>query len=468
MPKKRSFSIRRIYGYLCLGLLLAGMLLLFQSLYLHGSDDRIYSTIGHASFADYLYFMQYHYSYCNGRTWIHSLLILCLRFGVYAWRILMPVVFACTAFCAALLTGGDPKRQSALALACGAFLCIPSVVCDDTLFWESGSFNYILPVPLIFLLFLLLRGEKHLWLALPLGLLCGASMEQYGMITLGGLLLWTLWRVFAEKNKARLGWFLAAFAAVLGGLLTLVFSPSVHARSYAESSSLTEKASFLLFNYWFHSKRMCVFLVCMALAACLYLLLSAKTVVQKLLAVLPALGVSAAAALSFLSVPFVSTLCTLGFPALLACICLYAAIHAVRRRHVLPLIALILAGGAQVMMLATQRYSFRTTFPSLMCLIVFTLSLLLRVEYDLSSRKLTGFLRVTASVCLVLVCLWNQKSCWQFARQEHADYLAGAAYTESFVDTPQTRADVDAVIEEFESVRQEQIELHAQQSAAAA
>ena len=150
------------YGHFCLGLLFCFFLVYYQFLYLGFVDDLVYSTAAQASFSDFLHFMRYHYNYANGRTWVHVLLIAFLRFGVYPWRVFMPVCFAASVYLIARLVSPSAQSlQKTLVWTCAAFLCVNIGLYKDTLFWMTGSFNYILPVPFICLLLLSLRSGRH-------------------------------------------------------------------------------------------------------------------------------------------------------------------------------------------------------------------------------------------------------------------------------------------------------------------
>lgn len=404
--------------------------------------------------------MHYHYNYCNGRTWVHALLMFFLRFDVFPWRIFMPLVYTCTAWLFAKTACEDHQKiQSILVCVCAALLCVPTAVYQETLFWESGSFNYVLPVPLVLLLFLLLRKQKALWLTVPLGFLCGASMEQYGMITFGGLLLWIGYRVFGQKNRSKLLWFFLALGAVLSGLLTLVLSPSVAARTYAETSTIVNKLNFLFSSYWFHSKDMDSVLAFLALVSCIYLYSTAGDKKQKRFIVCTMFGIPVTAVCSFSAIPIISNICVYAFPLLFLFACCWAAIRAIRSGNVLPLFALLLGAGTQIMMLATQRFSWRTTFPSVLCFLLFAVSLIPQIQFKQKHTALAA--RVLAPACVLLICIINVTGYLQLAEQERIGITTGE-YVEQYVEGLQTRQQIDAVIEEIEQVRQSQIELHLQ------
>ena len=456
MNKKASQFLKENIGYFCLGLFVVGGLFLFHFLLLH-DDDRVYSIVGHSTVQDFLYFMHYHYNFCNGRTWVHALLIFFLRFDVFPWRIFMPLVYTCTAWLLAKTACKDHQRfQSVLVCVCVALLCVPTAVYQDTLFWESGSFNYVLPVPLILLLFLLFRKQKALWLTVPLSFLCGSSMEQYGMITFGGLLLWLGYRVLWQKDRSKLLWFLLSLVAVLGGLLTLILSPSVAARTYAETSTIVDRLSFLFFSYWFHSKDMDSFLAFLALVSCIYLYKTARDKKQKRFFVCLSLGIAVTAACGLATVPLISSICVYAFPFLFVFACIWAAIRAIFNGNVLPLFALLLGTGAQIMMLATQRLAWRTTFPSILCFLLFAVSLIPHIPFE---QKYPA--RVLTAACVLLICIINVTGYWQLTVQERAGITTGE-YAERYVEGITTRRQLDALIEECEQVRQTQIEEHLQ------
>lgn len=457
MDHSQQSVFKKYYGYFALGLLFCCLVAFFQFLYLGFADDRIYSTAAQTTFSDFLVFLRYHYNYVNGRTWVHVLLMFFLQFGVYPWRIFMPACFTAVVYLIARLVSPDAQSlQKTLAWTCAGCLCVHTVVYQETLFWEAGSFNYIVPALCVGLLLWTLRREKRLWCAPILAFLCGSSMEQYAMITFGGVLLWFLYREWKLKAHSHRICYILTLAATIAGLLTLVLSPSVRARTYAETGSLTDKISYLFFGFWFHSKEMCAFLVLLALAACLYVVSASDKRMLRIAALLLAAATVGSAVGSFLPLGAIGTLCTFGFAASILLACAWAGVAAFRAGHALPAIALILGAGAQVMMLVTQRLSYRTTIPSVFCFLVFALSVLTLVDFSSSAR------RIAAIICVALVALYTVTGYVSFAAGQRAEYLAGNCTTKHDVSRQNSRENVERVIEECENVRLDQIESHLQ------
>ena len=454
MNNKVKTFVRKNYGYLCLGLFFCCLLTLFQFLYLGFVDDRVYSTAAQTNLSDFLYFMRYHYGYVNGRTWVHVLLMVFLRFGVYPWRFFMPACFTAILYLIARLVSPSAQAlQKTIVWTCAAALCVSVSVYEEALFWETGSFNYILPALFLGLLLLSLRDGKHLWCTPLLGLLCGSSTEQFGMITFGCLVLWLGYREFRQKDHTHRIWFIISLLTTLAGLLTLVLSPSVRARTYAETGSIPDKISYLFFGFWFHSKEMCAFLVLIAIAACLYLFSAALKRWSKGTALLLAAAAAGSAVVSFLPIGALSTLGTYAFAAAFLAACFWAGIAAFRAGHSLPLPALLLGGGAQVMMLVTQRLSFRTTMPSVFCFMIFALALLSQTKLSAS------VVRIAAVGCVVLIAAVNVFGYASFAAAQRADFLAGDL-TEKHIVSSDSRRNAESIIEECEQVRLEQVEIH--------
>ncbi len=456
MKSKLQTFVKKNYGYLCLGLLFCCLLVLFRFLYLGFADDRVYSTAAQTNPSDFLYFMRYHYGYVNGRTWVHVLLMLFLRFGVYPWRFFMPACFTAIVYLIARLVSTSAQTlQKTLVWSCAAVMCVSVTVYEEALFWETGSFNYILPALCIGTLLLCLRDGKCLWCTPILGLLCGASTEQFGMITFGCLLLWLGYREFCQKDHTHRIWFIVSLLTTFTGLLTVVLSPSVRARTYAETGGLLDKISYLFFGFWFHSKEMCALLTLLALAACLYLYCTASKRRVKIVSLIFAVGGTLSAVVSFLPVGSLATLCSFGFAAFVLVACFCAAIVAFRAGHGIPLLALLLGGGAQVMMLVTQRLSFRTTMPSVFCFLIFALALL--VHADFSALPL----RIAAILCAALLAGYNVFGYASLAAAQHASFLAGEK-TERHIVSADSRENAQSMIDACERVRLEQIELHRQ------
>lgn len=454
--KSAASVFKKHYGTICLGVLFCGLLVCFQFMYLGFSDDRIYSTAAQTSLPDFFRFIRYHYQFVNGRIWVHVLLMQFLRFGVWPWRVFMPACFTVIVYLIARLVSPSAQMlQKTIVRTCIAFVCVPAVVYQETLFWETGSFNYILPVLVVCLLFLSLREGKHLWCTPVLAFLCGSSMEQIGMITFGCLLLWLGYRLVVQKEKTHAVWYAVSLLTTLAGLLTLVLSPSVRERTYAETGSLTDKISYLFFGFWFHAAPMCVSLVLLTLAACVYLYCSAEKRFRKIAAAGIAAAAPVTAVAGFLPLGAVSTFCTFGFAAVVLTACFWAGIAALRAGRPVPMLALLLGGGAQVMMLVTQRLAYRTTMPSVFCFIVFALSLLACTQVPAKP------MRIAAIVCAALIAGYSAYGYGAYAVSQRAAFKAGEC-TQRHAVSDDSGENLKRVIAECEQVRLDQVELHRQ------
>ena len=456
-----SAFCRKNYGYIFLAILVGLFLVLFRSFYLMNVDDRVYSTIANAPLAEIVRFMRYHYGYCNGRTWVHLVLLALLRFGVWPWRVLMPLLLGAICILAARLTAPSTDAlQKTLAMTCASVLSVSATLYADTLFWETGSVNYILPIVFVLLLFRMLQTGKCLWLAPLVGLLCGASTEQYGMITFGGLLLYYCCLALRKKQFSRV---IAALTVLctLAGLLTVVLSPSVRARTYAETSGLFDKFSMLTFGLWFHSPETLTLLCFLALAFCLYLYGCCALRMQRIILALYAAALAGSFAISFLHIPLLSTLAVYASMLLFLAGAFAAAILALRlEQNCIPLIGLLLGGGAQVMMLVTQRIAVRTMTPSIFCFLVFAVALLSRCG---KVQKIPRAAVCAGCVLVAAIAVWNVYGYVRTAQNQTAEFHAGTR-AENHIHAPQTSADVDRIIDEIEDVRLEEIRRHAQQS----
>lgn len=455
--KKIASAIRSNYGYIALALTVGVFLIIFQSLFLKNSDDRIYSIVGCSGLENVVYFMRYHYNFCNGRTMMHLLLMGLIRFGVYPWRIIMPLVAGCNVWLMGKFICADKQSfQKCLAFSALFTLSLSAGIYEDTLFWETGSFNYIVPALFILCLFNLMKSNKLPWLWPVLGFLCGATVEQFGMIAMAAVLMWILHRRFAQKEKITLPLVLT-FVFSLLGILTLVFSPSVSARTYEDSARFIDKLSLLMFNYWFHSTTMASFLLIFSIVVGCYLISVSQKKLHRFVACVACLGLIASFVIQFLSIPYISVLAQYGFVALFLVCVLFTAVCALRRKNWLPLCTLLLGGGAQFMMLFTQRISVRTTMASLFCFMLFALSLLMSKEFSF----LRAWLRTALVIVFVCIAALNILGYAQYAQGEAEQFREGLM-VEKYADQKQTRDDVERVIEEFESVRLEQIEIHKQ------
>lgn len=165
-------------------------------------------------FGDDYYFIQYrrynvitHISkminfYCNdnGRFIVHLLATSFLKIPMIFWKVLNSLMLTAICFFTSLLTTCNKEKKG--LILCTAFLLISSIeitVTRQSVYWLTGSFNYVYPcVMLLAYAFTLtkIENKKYYCASLILGFLSAATMEQSAMMSFGLTIL-----VFLSKFK---------------------------------------------------------------------------------------------------------------------------------------------------------------------------------------------------------------------------------------------------------------------------
>lgn len=452
--------LKNNFSYIVFAIMTVFLVVFFQFIYLCEGDDKIYSTIAKSSLSDILYFMGYHYDFCNGRTLMHLLLIFFLKFDAYLWRIVCPLIFSLLVFLSSMFISSDTKSfKKALLLFSVSSFFISVNVFESTLFWVTGSFNYVFPFVFLIITLLLIKYDRCRFLVPLLGFLCGATTEQCGMISIFSFAMYLFYETVVLKNRLNKTILFTILTSVIG-LLTVVLAPSVSARTYESSDSFFDRLSMIFFNFWFKFEGMAaiIFLLLIVVFIELISVLKSKKA-RALLAVLFALEI-ALYVLQFMYIPIISAASQYFFPAIfligIAAVCIHSIII---KKNFLPLFSVLLGMGAQFMMAVSQRFSCRTTLPSIFCFIFFAVTVLLNNDLILSGAKKINFVKGVLATVTAIVIIINAGGYIELAQRQASLVLDGKCAT-SLIDRPQSREDVENIIALCEDVRLGQMNAH--------
>lgn len=438
-------KVKNNYHYLLLFGFFIFMLAFHQFLFLLNTDDRIYSVIAHASLSDIIYFMKYHYHYCNGRTFIHLVHLFILKFDVFLWRIVNPIVLSLTAFLTAKLMSDKHSFKKALLFSVIAMFSVGAGIMGKSVFWVTGSSNYLLPAALLLTLFCIVKYKKAEWLIPILSLLCGATTEQYGFITVSLFALLIIKQKIFDKQKISAVYILSFFTS-LAGFLTIALSPSVFERTYGSINALNN-LSMITFTIWFKNKNMIPFVAFLVLTVSLSLIYFAKNKFEKLIAAFLVLAVICSYIISFLDLPVISGLAIWGFAlSFILSIAIVSIKYYMAEKNFLPLISVFMGGGAQFMMAFSPRYSERTAVPSVFCFICFAVALLNHIF--VKKDKIYNIIKCVVISSFILISLYNINGYIEFAQIQAIEKGTGK-YSAVFSNEHSSRDDVDEIINEI-------------------
>ena len=223
----------KIYTYISAGVLLLSMFLcwrLFEQIVLISIDDAMYAGFTQHGLKHFIDKNIWHYISFNGRFFVHFIMQLVVVFEEHLYAILFPLFIATSTFLFSGIAKPDwsiPKRLLASSLVLILFLGLDFVTITYVM-WIAGGFNYVFPlfiISIFYFLFLKYRNkEKSLLWLLPFSFICGAATEQYGMYTIG-LIVMTYFVDFLENKKIDKKVF-AYLVTSIAGLLTVLLSPS--------------------------------------------------------------------------------------------------------------------------------------------------------------------------------------------------------------------------------------------------
>ena len=457
--KIKSF-FKNNYSYIVFTLITVFFVVFFQFLYLNNVDDRVYSTIAKSSFSDVLYFMEYHYNYCNGRTLMHLMLIFFLKFDVYLWRIVCPLSFCLLIVFSSMFISYDKKSfKKALFLFSVLSLFVSVNVYETTLFWATGSFNYVFPFMFLLITLLLIKYKKFSYFVPVLGFLCGATTEQCGMISVFCFMMYVFYDSVVMKNKLNKSVVCTIMTSVCG-LLTVVLSPSVIARTYESNSNFFDKLNMIFFSLWFKNESMSIFIIMITTVVSIYLFSLSKNKFGKLLVSIYSLSMFLSYFLQYTEIPLISVLTQYAFPVALFIGIGIVCVSCIKNKNdYYPLFSMLLGMGAQFMMAVSQRFSFRTTLPSVFCFVFFAVALLKSNDLISFEVKKLKFVKGVLLVFLIVVITFNIFEYINLAKDQ-MELLSSGTYTTRHFSSPRTREDVDEIIDECEKVRFEHIDKH--------
>lgn len=219
-------------------------------------DDFCFVTYPQDGLRQFILNLIDHYRIYNGRTYLHWLLSLELYMGKWVFPVLavmmmllIPFILWKTILLAdrrsdSWMSGMIPEKTGYLSCAvlCSAlFLAMPPVMKTDGVLWQSGYFNYIMPIPVfLYMLYLLIKMEKEerylrlpqvLWLCF-ISFLTGSSTEQFGFPAICMAVCFLLRSLQDQTEKKSV--YVLSILSTAAGILLILLSPSMRNRMERE------------------------------------------------------------------------------------------------------------------------------------------------------------------------------------------------------------------------------------------
>ena len=211
-------------------LLFAAAFLICAQIFPYG-DDFFYGIFTKEGFSRFIERHIEHYQLANGRVIVHLLATFFLGQNLWLWRIVNTLsLVLCAALILRIAQPAPHDRPLCLALVSAVFLTLSPQITRQSIYWLTGSFNYLYPM-LILLAYwrVLQRGlqtpSKLRWLPV-FAFFAAATTEQGGLMCIGVTLLLLLDEALLQKKRIRPAHGIALLTAA-AGLLTVLLAPGV-------------------------------------------------------------------------------------------------------------------------------------------------------------------------------------------------------------------------------------------------
>lgn len=393
---KLTDLLKKNYHYLILAIFFVTALYINFHVTLQG-DDYIYRQAAVCSFPQILQFLKWHYAEYNGRTLVHLLDILALKipYGDLIWKFVCSALLCVYCVVVSKMCNGksDDNFKSGIVLAAASVVTVNPCFWNESLYWITGSFNYFFPNLLFLVLILVFRkNSKSKWL-LPLTVICAFSVEQVCMMTLGFWVLMMTDRLCREK-KFSLLYFVRVIISILGIVSIVFLSKSGKRMNELNSGNSSFIMTFAgnIFNYlksiWFGNVNVALLIIITLIVSSIWisrlsrnkLILIPVWILTVFNYLLKAFSILTNITLS----NTVNVICTAMFIcfAVMYCITVLTAGILIYKceKEWLPVTAVILAFGAQLMLGVENYLIYRTCMPTIFMLSVYDIYSVLRFK----------------------------------------------------------------------------------------
>ncbi|MBE6534713.1 MAG: hypothetical protein E7678_07105 [Ruminococcaceae bacterium] len=203
---------------------------LLELIWIVSIDDVMYGGWTQHGFKYFIEKNIWHYNNFNGRFFVHLALQFVLFFEEHLYAIIFPFFISGSTYLFTTIAKKDwdvSKRLFASAISLLVYISLGPKILTSTAFWVAGAFNYVFPLIIVITFYWLFSKHRHKNIAMlyliPFAFICGATTEQYGMYTIG-LIVMTYFFDTIEKKKFDFR-ALAYLGIAISGLLTIMLAP---------------------------------------------------------------------------------------------------------------------------------------------------------------------------------------------------------------------------------------------------
>lgn len=224
--------------YLVLAITGLSLFALMRYVRLYG-DDFFYYQFAQNGFNHFINHHIEHYFRANGRVIVHILATLFLYLPPIIWQIANAIMLTGIAYYGGHIASENPKDRLRVTILFSIALFFLHIhLTRQSVYWLIGSLNYVYPVFVLMAFWAaFIKAQQQQKFRLHVYILCllsAASTEQIGMVTIGLVTLYALQSMWKQK-KLDLRYVLFGCIAVLG-VASVVLSPSVWVRIAQEDA----------------------------------------------------------------------------------------------------------------------------------------------------------------------------------------------------------------------------------------
>lgn len=404
-----------------------GLILLYGvyiNIFLMG-DDFLFASY-HIKGIRNLFFQVLNYGR-NGRLIINLLESLALCFDRYLYVILMPIfillfVKALGKLCknvqgVEILSEQNENKQW---LFCVFFFAVLSInLKRETFYWISGSFNYLYPIMLLVIymnVYYKIRKEKKVPFYLPfLAFILGASSEQISFMACGIFGCVYIYQILYKKQKIYVLEGISYFLIILGTLSLFLSAGTMHRMGNEnEKLGIVQNIFTLLYNCSYSKTSAAV-----VSAVILMEVILLKKYIKKWYKILYVMSVLAV--INLMGSQLLHTMPTIILLGNIYAVIIFSIINIMffilkykKTQEVMEALWFIAGIGSQIMLIVTDIWGFRTTFPWIISLMIILMLNINRIEEKYQCMVVVLLMgsisSIIPAIAIVLIILIGEKA----------------------------------------------------------
>lgn len=213
-------------------------------------DDYYYMTLVNSNLSIFINNHISHYLLANGRVIVHLLVTLFLSVDMIYWKIFNSLMLAAIVFFGSKISVNSfkDKLQKNIDTYVMLFTCVilfsaiaflDIEMTRQSVYWLTGSFNYVYPIVMLLLYWYVISNFKKLsklkFLLPLLAFLSGATVEQISLMTIGLMVITIIDIKFIKKEKVDKWFYIALMLSIIGSA-SVIFAPATFVRIGLENS----------------------------------------------------------------------------------------------------------------------------------------------------------------------------------------------------------------------------------------